>query len=101
MDTALSIVAVHGAAIFVSLHERMKLAQVGAELVGRHGGIFPALPSMRLAGDKDGCAQSRFAHEPDALRLVRRILADGRSGRERLRGCREFAGLAVSILGRP
>ena len=50
--------------------ERAQVAQVGAELLGRHGRVLPALPARRRARDARGGAERGFAQPPDGCASV-------------------------------
>ncbi len=45
VDAALAEVSVHGAVVAVLVHEGDDVAEVGAELGGVDGGVFPAFPA--------------------------------------------------------
>jgi len=49
------------------IHQTEELAQIGAELRGRHGGIFPALPQFSDARNICTRAERRFTDAPDTL----------------------------------
>ncbi len=66
VDAALAEVSVHGAVVAVLLHEGDDVAEVGAELRGVDGGVFPALPAGADAGDEGGGSEAGFADGPDA-----------------------------------
>ena len=66
VDAALAEVSVHGAVVAVLVHEGDDLAEVGAELSGLDGGVFPALPAGADAGDEGGGSEAGFADGPDA-----------------------------------
>src|SRR5438046_8940034 len=74
MDAAIAKMAVERAVVAVALGERVKLAQIVAGAVGGHGGIFPTLPGVGMAGHKGGGAEPCLAHFPDAL--LRLLVAD-------------------------
>src|SRR5437016_12430877 len=59
MDAAIAEMAVERAVVAIALGERVKLAQIIAGAVGRHGGILPALPSIGMAGDEGRGAEPR------------------------------------------
>jgi hypothetical protein len=46
-----------------------QVAEIGPEFFGSDGGVFPAFPVERLAGDVGGDAEAGFANFPDALGL--------------------------------
>ena len=71
VHAALAEVAVHRAAIAVSLHQRPQLAEIGAEQFGANGGVLPAFPSVRLAGNEDASPERGLANLPDALGFCR------------------------------
>src|SRR5437763_15838537 len=71
MDAAIAEMAVERAVVAIALGERVKLAQIIAGAVGRHGGILPALPSIGMAGDEGRGAEPGLAHLPDALLRLR------------------------------
>ena len=52
------------------LHQPAQVAEVGAEFLGRDGGIFEAFPVQRFAGDMRSHAQTGLADVPDALSLA-------------------------------
>src|SRR6185437_5211889 len=66
MDTALTEMAIDRSVVPVGLHGCIQITQIPAELIHWHRGILPAFPAERLARNKNGCAQSRFPHVPDA-----------------------------------
>ena len=66
VDATLSVVTVEGAAEAVIGHQPGDGAQVVAELLGRHGCVFPAFVAIGLAGDKDHGAERGVADLPDA-----------------------------------
>ena len=96
----LPIMPVQWAAISVLRHQRRNRAQIIAQLCGRNCRIFPALPAVRLAGNKNHRAQCRLAHAPNCLRFLRRANMCQRRRRPgpaaprqllRLRSCLLFA----------
>ena len=71
VQTAVAEMAVERADIIVFVHQLFELAQISAELIGRHGRIFPAFVVVRFARDARGRAQPLFAKMPDDSLLLR------------------------------
>ncbi len=69
VDAALAEVAVERAVVAVLLEQLAEVAEVRADAVGRHGGIFPPLPGVLLAGNAGGRPQARLADLPQVLFL--------------------------------
>ena len=74
-------VAVKRSFVTEGAHHIAQVAKIAAEFFGSDGGIFPAFPVERLAGDVRGDAETGLANIPDALGLRARVKADvGRAG---------------------
>jgi hypothetical protein len=71
VDAALAEVAVHGALVAELVHQRIDGAEIGAELRGIDGGVFPAFPASAFAGDEGGRTEAGLADVPDAFGFVR------------------------------
>ena len=71
VDAALAVVAVERALVAVLAGELAEVAQVVAEPLRRDGRVLPALLRVGLAGDERGRAETRLAHLPDVLLLLR------------------------------
>ena len=69
VDAALAEMPVERGLIAIFVEQLTQLGQVGADLVGRHGGVFPARPTCRAARNPGGGTQSALAHFPDHLFL--------------------------------
>jgi len=88
-----------GAALDGSVAEQLlQVAQVAAQLLRGDGGVFPALPSKRLAGNVRSRAQTRFADFPDLFDLN----SVGKKPHVRRRGaslqcCYQSAGLSFGF----
>ena len=48
------------------VQQPVDLAKIAAQLLRRHGGVLPSLPSMLFPGNEDGGAEGGFAHPPHA-----------------------------------
>ena len=70
VDAALSEVPVDGHDVAELIHQGLELAQIGAQLRGRNGGVFPSLPQLGHAGHICNRAQGRFPNTPHALCLL-------------------------------
>src|SRR5690242_10590420 len=71
MQTSLAEVAVECAGVVVAVDESAQIAQIARELLRWRGGVLPAGPCLRRAGDACGSAKARFAHLPDHRHLAR------------------------------
>ncbi len=65
MDAAIAEMAVKRRLVAVFFEQPIELAQIGADMVGRHRCILPAFPDVGVAGDKGGGAEPGLAHLPD------------------------------------
>ena len=99
VDAALAEVAVERAIVAELLEQLAKVAEVGADAVGRHGRILPPLPGVLLAGDAGGRAQARLADFPQVffLGLVVEEL-HGRRVAHPLQMLHQLAGLVVRFV---
>ena len=72
---AVAEVAVHRGAVAVAVEQVLERAQVAAQVLGRDGGVLPALPVVGLDRVVSGRAQTGLAHVPE-LALVRRVVVE-------------------------
>ena len=63
-------VAIERGVVIEALVERVELAEVHAETLGRDGGVLPSWPRIGLAGDEGGRAERALARVPELLLLV-------------------------------
>ncbi len=78
MHAGVAEVSVERAFVVEVGHHLAQVAKISAEFFGSDGGIFPAFPVQRLAGNVRGCAQTGFANLPDAACLRSREQLDVR-----------------------
>jgi hypothetical protein len=69
VDAALAEVAVERAAVAELLKQFSEVAEIGADAVGRDGGVFPTLPRVVRTRDAGGRPQARLADLPEVLLL--------------------------------
>ncbi len=93
-------VAVERAFVVEGVHHFAKIAKVGAEFFGRDGGVFPAFPVQRLAGDVGSDAETGLANFPDAFGLRAGVKAHVRRIRAAAEGVDQAAGLGFGFLNR-
>ena len=65
-------VSVERAFVIEGGHQLAKVAEIGAEFFGSDGGVFPAFPVQRLAGDVRGYAETGLRELPRCAWLARR-----------------------------
>ena len=101
VNATLSVMAVKRAAVAVLGHQRRELAQVGAQVNGGNAGVVPALPTFRLAGNKDRGAERRLADLPHAFRVFGVVNARPGSLGPALRGMDQRFSLGLCFCGGP
>src|SRR5579864_4897276 len=69
MDATLPKMSVERGVVLIFVVKGAQVAKIAAQLFRRDGGVFPAFPCIRLAGNKRGCPQASFAHLPDMFRI--------------------------------
>ena len=62
MDAALAEMPIQVASIVKFIQQLAKIAQICADLIRRHGSIFPAFPRNLFIGHVRGGPQAGFAH---------------------------------------
>src|SRR5579885_129531 len=96
MDEAIAEVAIDRSLIAVSMKECLEVAQIIAEHLAGHGGIFPAVPSLWHARNMGRCAERRFAQLPNFV-LLALVRNDFRRMALRAHGLCGFIGFACCI----
>src|SRR5688572_27465965 len=76
MDAPLPEVPVERAAVSVTIEQLTEFPQVRPQPLRRNGGVFPAFPCGRFAGNERGCPKGRLTNQPDLFDLVR-VREDG------------------------